>query len=189
MNNINFIMYVAFILDPRNKLRALVLWLTKYNGSKWAEKIEGMVKALLKCLMDQYNKFHMRESYVDVNIKSSNDAYVNVVHNDSEDSEMQFKKMFTQHIVKENYLQCKSELDQYSHDVCETDTKEFDILAWWKSNASIYPILAEIARDILDIPISSVAFESAFSTDGCVLDSFISSLSPITVEALICVQD
>jgi hypothetical protein len=52
MDNINFMMYVAFILDPCSKLGALVFWLTKCNGPKWAKKIEGMVKALLKHLMD-----------------------------------------------------------------------------------------------------------------------------------------
>ena len=87
MDNINFMMYVAFIIDPHNKLRVLVFWLTKCNGPKWVEKIEVMVKALLKRLMDQSNKFHMRELYVDVNIISSNNTYVNVAHNDSEDSE------------------------------------------------------------------------------------------------------
>jgi hypothetical protein len=102
MDNINFMMYVTFILNPRNMLRVLVFWLTKCNGPKWVEKIEGMVKALLKHLMDQYNKFHMEKSYVDVDIRSSNDAYVNVIYNDSKDSETQFKKMFTQHVVKEN---------------------------------------------------------------------------------------
>ena len=152
------------------------------QGPKWAEMIEGMVKALLKRLMNQYNKFHMGESYVDVNIRSSNDAYVNVVHNDSEDSETQFRKMFTQYVVKRNKLQSKFELDQYFHDRCEADTKEFDILAWWKSNASNYPILTEITHDILAIHISFIASESTFSTGGYVLDSFRSSLSPIIVK-------
>jgi hypothetical protein len=50
--------------------------------------------------------------------------------------------------------------------------KEFDILAWWKSNASRYHILVEIVRDVLAIPISSVAPESAFSIGRRVLDSF-----------------
>jgi hypothetical protein len=63
------------------------------------------------------------------------------------------------------------------------------MLAWWKSNVSNHLILAEIARDVLAIPISHVVSEFAFSTSGCVLDSFRSSLSPITVEVLICTQD
>ncbi|GKV09316.1 hypothetical protein SLEP1_g20834 [Rubroshorea leprosula] len=44
-------------------------------------------------------------------------------------------------------------------------------------------------RDILAIPISTVASECAFSTSGRVLSNFRSYLSPKTVEALLCTQD
>ncbi|CAI0462515.1 unnamed protein product [Linum tenue] len=52
-----------------------------------------------------------------------------------------------------------------------------------------YPIISQMARDILVVPISTVASESAFSTGGRVLDSFRTSLSPEVVEALICCED
>jgi len=68
-------------------------------------------------------------------------------------------------------------------------SRDFDILSWWKVNAVKYPILGEIARTLLAIPVSTVASESAFSTGGRVLDSFRSSLAPATVEALICTQN
>ena len=42
---------------------------------------------------------------------------------------------------------------------------------------------------MLAILVSTIASESAFSTRGRVLDSFRSSLSPNTVEALICTQN
>ena len=57
-------------------------------------------------------------------------------------------------------------------------TSEFDILLWWKNNASRYAILSMIAKDILVIHVSTVASESAFSTSGRILDSFRSLLSP-----------
>ncbi|CAN0872683.1 Putative AC transposase [Linum grandiflorum] len=44
-----------------------------------------------------------------------------------------------------------------------TDT-EFDILRWWKGVGGKYPILFEIARDVLDVPITTVASESTIST-------------------------
>ncbi|CAN1332013.1 Zinc finger BED domain-containing protein RICESLEEPER 2 [Linum perenne] len=65
----------------------------------------------------------------------------------------------------------------------------FDILGWWKTKDVKYPVLSDIARDILVVPISIVHSESAFfafSTGGTVLDSFRSSLSPKIVEAVIC---
>jgi hypothetical protein len=121
-----------------------------------------------------------------MNINSSNDTYVNVLRGNSEDNETQFRKMFTKHVKKVNDLQCRSEFDWYLHDGLILETNDFDILAWWKIHASNYPIITEIAHDVLAIPISSVAFKSTFSIGGRVLDSFRSSLSPITVETLIC---
>ena len=60
------------------------------------------------------------------------------------------------------------------------------IFYWWKLNASNYLILSKMARDILAISISTVASESAFSTNGRIFDAFRSSLSPKTMETLVC---
>ncbi|TYK24201.1 zinc finger BED domain-containing protein RICESLEEPER 2-like isoform X3 [Cucumis melo var. makuwa] len=64
-----------------------------------------------------------------------------------------------------------------------------DLLTWWKVNSSRFKIISQVVRDIYSIPISTVPSESAFSTGGRVLDSFRSSLTPQTVEALICAQN
>lgn len=83
----------------------------------------------------------------------------------------------------------KLELDHYLEDDFVEDVKEFDILAWWKANSSKYRVLSHMARDVFTIFVSIVASESAFSTGGCVLDQFCSSLTPRIVECLICAQD
>ncbi|WRX28025.1 HAT [Theobroma cacao] len=58
-----------------------------------------------------------------------------------------------------------------------------------KKRLDRFPILAAIARDVLVVPLSTVALESAFSTGGCVLDAYRSSLTPKVVQTLICAQD
>ena len=67
-------------------------------------------------------------------------------------------------------------------------TPNFDILNWWKVNGVVYPTLQAIARDLLAIPISSVASESAFSTGGRILSPHRSRLNWTTVEDFMCAR-
>ncbi|XP_050220889.1 zinc finger BED domain-containing protein RICESLEEPER 2-like [Mercurialis annua] len=83
----------------------------------------------------------------------------------------------------------KSELETYLNEAPVESDEDFNILKWWKLNAGRFPILSRMARDILAVPISTVASESAFNTSGRVLDCFRSSLTPRIVEALVCTQD
>ena len=71
----------------------------------------------------------------------------------------------------------------------EEDIDTFDILCSWKTNSTRFPIVSQLARDILAILVSTVASKSAFSTGGRILDPFCSSLSPNMVEALICTEN
>ena len=66
---------------------------------------------------------------------------------------------------------------------------EFDILAWWKNKREEYPILSQIVRDVVVVQVSTVAFESAFSAAGRVVDPYHSRLDPEMVQALICIKD
>jgi hypothetical protein len=60
----------------------------------------------------------------------------------------------------------KSELEKYLAKENEEHTTKFNIMEWWKVNSTRFPILGRLARDVLAIPISTVASESAFSTGG-----------------------
>ena len=84
---------------------------------------------------------------------------------------------------------CRSKIEQYCTEEVESPCEKFDILMWWRVNKSKFPILAKIAQDVLAIPLTSVAFESAFSTGGRIIDPFQSSLASKIVEALICCQN
>ncbi|XP_057528733.1 uncharacterized protein LOC130807516 [Amaranthus tricolor] len=82
----------------------------------------------------------------------------------------------------------KSELDRYLEDACELHDSNFEILLWWKDQTKRYRILQKMAKDMLAIPISTVASESTFSTNCRILDDFRTSLTPKMAEALICAQ-
>ncbi|KAM0900416.1 hypothetical protein ACQ4PT_020667 [Festuca glaucescens] len=57
----------------------------------------------------------------------------------------------------------KSELDLYLAKPVKKLNENVDILDYWNKSAARYPQLAKMARDILAVPVSSVASESAFS--------------------------
>ena len=82
----------------------------------------------------------------------------------------------------------RSELDLYLEEAVLPRTPSFDVLGWWKSNAPKYPTLQAIARDLLAIPVSTIASESAFSASGRLASPHRIRLHPKTLEALICIQ-
>jgi len=52
-----------------------------------------------------------------------------------------------------------------------------------------YPIISRMARDILSVPLSTVASESIFSTAKRILDDYRCNLLPETIEAIMCSHD
>ena len=86
-------------------------------------------------------------------------------------------------------IRSKSDLERYLEEPLVARTPDFNILNWWKTNKGKYPILAEIAKDILAIPITTVASESAFSTGGRHLSPHRAKLHPDTLEAIMCTQN
>jgi len=64
-------------------------------------------------------------------------------------------------------------------------TTDLDILTWWKENSNRFPSLSIMARDILGIPMTTVASESCFSMGGRIITKWRSSLKPENAEALV----
>jgi len=85
--------------------------------------------------------------------------------------------------------QTKSELDQYLEESLLPRVQDFDLLGWWKLNNLKYPILSKMAADVLSIPISIVDPGAVFDTQSKKIDSYRSSLRPVTLEALVCAKN
>ncbi|KAK9734079.1 hypothetical protein RND81_04G113700 [Saponaria officinalis] len=79
----------------------------------------------------------------------------------------------------------RSSLDLCLDDARLEHTLDIDVLIWWKENEPKFPIVAQMARDILAIPITTVASESAFSMGSRILTKWRASLHPTTADALL----
>ncbi|GFY91147.1 hypothetical protein Acr_07g0013430 [Actinidia rufa] len=184
-DNINFLVYVAVVLDPRFKLRWVKFYLDKSKGVEVGEAMEKLVKSKLNELYDAYAK----ESEVRVEAPIATPTPTVVVDDDL-DVRSSLYNEFDTFCDQEFSSACSLEVDKYLVELCERkENPSFDILLWWKTNSNKYPILAQIACDVLALPVSTVASESAFSTGSRILDPFRSSLSPSIVETLVCTQN
>ncbi|KAK9671623.1 hypothetical protein RND81_12G043100 [Saponaria officinalis] len=170
VDNVNLLLYIAVILDPRRKMQY---------------KLRGMVMETLTSLYAHYT------SCRPINM-SSPPPQVEVCADECENMddwqelvESQFERDVSGEVTNDR----KNDLDKYLDEAREVNSKNFDILDWWRKRQETYPIVSLMAKDVLAIPVSTVASESAFSTGGRILDQFRSSLSPKMVEGLVCTQD
>ncbi|KAE8676405.1 hypothetical protein F3Y22_tig00111614pilonHSYRG00082 [Hibiscus syriacus] len=157
---IHGVMGVAVVLDPRYKFKMMEYAFPKIYGFEKSDVEIVKLKVLVPRLFQDYET---------CNYESSQNRDVDSSRNTS-DMEVQveggfFNDYFT-FIEDDNHTGIMSELDHYLQEKVRTQNSELDILSWWKTNGFKYPTLQKIARDILAIPISTVASESAFSTSG-----------------------
>ncbi|GAA0174138.1 hypothetical protein LIER_27587 [Lithospermum erythrorhizon] len=84
----------------------------------------------------------------------------------------------------------KNDLELYFDEACYPNPANFDALAWWKGNEGKYKVLSRMSKDILSIPITTVASESTFSTSGRIIDKKKrASMRRDTIEVLLCGGD
>ncbi|KAK4486590.1 hypothetical protein RD792_006841, partial [Penstemon davidsonii] len=142
-------------------------------------------------LFNEYKKIYGNATPTSPCAKSSGSTSIGFPEHDEFDCESELYDFDSQleRLRKGKEKVIKSELDKYLSEDCESLVDTFDILSWWKVETHRFPILSRMARDILVVPVSTVAIEATFSTGGRILDAFRSSLSPRIAQALICAQD
>ena len=188
IESLNLLVFVAFILYPRHKLHYVEFMIGEFYDQERVDKLCTSVDVAMRSWFSAYNQEKNAKDVGSDNsvIASSQDTSG---HEQILDDQQRLKMKFKKIIGTSSGQERKSEFDKYLADECEPDNDDFDILGWWRNTQKRYPILAMIARDVLAIPVSTIASESAISTGGRVLDSFRASLTPRIVEALVCAQD
>ena len=162
------ILACAAVLDPRYKLNLIRYCFNKVYGEADSIQHIDRVVALLHRLLAEYNKS-----------SCSSLAGTDVVGYHAKDD------LFDDYAPQEQI----SVLDWYLESPAMDLNTDLDILEFWSGMCKCYPDLANLARDILAVPISTVASKSAFSTQGKILNRHRGRLSPDLLEMLVCLHD
>ncbi|XP_025878851.1 zinc finger BED domain-containing protein RICESLEEPER 2-like [Oryza sativa Japonica Group] len=182
--DVHGILAIASVLDPRYKLHMLNAMFIQIYGEEVALRKVNAVKEDLYKLVLQYQN-HVEEG---VGTSDGVNASSSVAPPGGFDLVDDIFDQYMSGQTVASSSQIRTELDLYLEEKPLPRTQDFDIINWWKFGGIRYPTLRQIARDILAIPITTVASESAFSTGGRVITPNRNQLKPDLVEALMCVQ-
>ncbi|KAG7543212.1 Ribonuclease H-like superfamily [Arabidopsis thaliana x Arabidopsis arenosa] len=179
--NINPLVIVASVFDPKKKMKFSSLCFDMLHGKDSLEgkQLTSSIRSVMRHLCEEYTVRLNKQSQIgDAATQSDSDGFIS--------SDYLYNEMINEMRKEE----ARRQLDDYLLEKVEPGGlgSDYDVLSWWKRNSSKYPILSELARDVLAIQMSSFAPESAFCTGGRILDPYRSSLTPYITEALICTQ-
>lgn len=71
----------------------------------------------------------------------------------------------------------------------EKEIEDFNILTFWRNHKTSLPLLCELVKKILCIPVTSTSSERAFSYAGILISAKRSSLGPYVVEKTLFIHD
>jgi hypothetical protein len=169
---LNMLLLIALVFDPRYKVGYINWMIDQIFDSVAAAKLKKKLESCLKSLFEEYNGEELK-----------NDSQKAQLDEDGKKDPYSWNEFRQSH--KSSF---KSELNKYLEEDIETSV-DLDVLNWWKLNSSRFPVLANIAREVLAMPVSTLTSECAFGTNAKVLDSYCGSLNFDLMQALVCTQD
>ncbi|XP_031282330.1 zinc finger BED domain-containing protein RICESLEEPER 2-like [Pistacia vera] len=173
------VLAIAAILDPRFKFEFVEFCYKKVDGPVVATRKLELVQQELYRLFAAYESLSGHEVPTGDDCGQASNPHIigdDICEFDYYKSDFSATK--------------KSELDTYLGEARFDRIKfcNLDVLDHWKKNSDRYPILSMMARDVMSIPITTVASESSFSIGSKVLSKYRSSLLPENAESLICTR-
>ncbi|CAN6696665.1 unnamed protein product [Malus baccata var. baccata] len=144
---IHGIMVVTTVLDPRFKMRLIEYFFPLMYGQYASNEIDKIRKycydLIKECGSNHSSNMGHQPSFTSSHLNQSDFEEMNPLMDN-------FDLFVSSTVSTDNE---KSELDHYLDEAVLPRTSDFDILGWWKSNGTKYPILSALARDILAIPL------------------------------------
>ncbi|KAL8134704.1 hypothetical protein AgCh_009650 [Apium graveolens] len=176
--NYSLILSFAVILDPRYKLKFVEYVFRKIYPTNYSEKVRHIYEKMEELYLDYY-----RISSISSTTITSCSRVINEDHDEAMDDIDEFESIFCQN---DSQNETKSQLDLYLEESKLDARVKIDVLSFWRSNKSKYPILSIMARDILSMPITTVASESSFSIGSQIISKYRGSITPDNAEVLLC---
>ncbi|KAL0785403.1 hypothetical protein Bca101_001649 [Brassica carinata] len=205
VKKINKILIVASVFDPSKKMQFAKMCFEKLYGKDTTEA-KALSQSVLDLMVDMFKEYssrHMTEATVHPSQSteaSSSTGQENVVAENLEGMEMldddtEYERMdfaYTELVAETGVQEATDELEMYLKEKVENPNNilgaEYDVLSWWRLHGPKYPVLAEMAKDVFAMQVSSVASESAFSTSGRLIDPYRSCLTHYMIEVLMCTE-
>ena len=186
----NKLLEIAIILDPRYKMKSIEYYYKLLYDPFVADlRIESARKSFLEL----FNEYASQPSQPSSDGNSSRNSEATIPSSTQSSSSLLATRLGLERFIYESNSSrhSKSELEIYLEDPSSPGigNSSFDILAWWRVNGPKYPIISRMARDILSVPLSTVASESIFSSAKRILDDYRCNLLPETIEAIMCSHD
>ncbi|KAJ3684541.1 hypothetical protein LUZ61_013705 [Rhynchospora tenuis] len=182
---VGVLMAVASVFDPRFKLASVrYTYKELYPANEVAGRIEEVINHL-RALHEKYTKAVVNSKAVTSTLSMEDTSTSTEPCSTAMSKILAFMKETSEENRSKSDLEVYLEEPPYVHE----GGGPFDVLLWWCQNCSKFPILSKLAKDVLCIPVTTVASESAFSAGGRVLDDYRSSLSKDMVELLVCGGD
>ncbi|KAJ4723513.1 Zinc finger BED domain-containing protein [Melia azedarach] len=131
----NLVLVIVMVLDPRFKMDIIKLWYNKIYGPD--------ADCHLQKIIDEFTTIYK--------------AYAKVSESESRDATTSYLDAMGRPCTSLHYIfvshKPSSELERYLNDPKPPSIEKFDVLAWWRAYAPIFPTLARMARDFLALPI------------------------------------
>jgi hypothetical protein len=195
--NIPLLYSIAFILDPRAKLRGLfnVLVILKENIGVYYNSYYDDVKIEIYKLFAKYDsKFgftrSQRPAHPVANSCKRKQTWGRIFGGPRSSAVVGPPPPVSVFTSSQSAASVACELTAYlDSDNVTAYEDDFDLLLWWHDHKLTYHILSTMARVIIVVPVSTVSSESSFSLTVRIIEERRRRLMSEHVEMLACIKD